>query len=147
MSKIDFSAEEIEAIIKHSITGPHKDLLAEAIIGLMDSDFKMGALLKAALGTKRECDLPLKDEYYVNFGHVSNYMFDEVKMREKGLIDSSDKMKCTLLGFNPWAANGYHILYKYLDSSGKEQEASYAIGKSSLEIVEEFPEDFTDEPF
>ena len=142
MSKIDFSAEEIEAIIKHSITGPHKDLLAEAIIGLMDSDFKMGALLKAALGTKRECDLPLKDEYYVNFGHVSNYMFDEVKMKEEGLIDNFDQIKCRLIGFNPWNSSSYNIIYKYLDSSGKECEASYAVDAHSLAVIEEFPEDF-----
>ena len=140
MSKVEFSDQEVEDIIKHQITGPNKDLLTEAIVGLMDTNFKMGALLKAALGSKRECELPLREHYYVNSAHVSSYMFNDDLMREKDMF-KEDLVICKLIGFNPWNENGYNILYKYLDHAGKEQEASYSVSKQSLEVIEEFPED------
>ena len=143
MSKVDFSEQEIEDIIKQQITGPNKDLLTEAIVGLMDSNFKMGTLLKAALGTKRRCELQIGDEYYVNYNHVSNYMFNEDLMTEKNMF-KGDWLRCKLIGFNPWNESSYNVSYKYLDSSGDEKEASYSVGKASLDIIEEFPEDYLD---
>ena len=141
MSKVEFSDQEIEDIIKQQITGPNKDLLTEAIVGLMDNNFKMGALLKAALGTKRKSDLPIGEEYYVNTVHISSYMFDEALMEEKGMIIKSQLIKCKLIGFNPWNENSYNVSYKYLDNTGDEKEGSYSVAKHSLDFTEEFPED------
>jgi len=145
---IKFTDEELQDVLVHNLTGPHKDLLGECIIALNgDSDWKNEKLLKATLGIRPKAVHRLHDEYLVKSGDVSTYDMDVQATRDAGLLSADDMFTCLLIAFNPWELSQYKISYKYIKLSGNEYNATYECLPSYLVVAEEFPEDFTDEPF
>ena len=143
-NNVEFSDKEIRTAIEQQITGPAKGLLADAIFGLLgdSNDWKKGILLKAAMGIKEECELILNEEYYVNPDHISGYSFDQVAMKEAGLINSDNKIKCTLVQFKPYEFAKYIVKHEWIDKAdGVRQTRDVGTHFQYLSIVEEFPED------
>ncbi len=147
-NNIKFSDEELKDILKHNLAGPHKDLLSDAIIGLMDdSDWKLSHLIKATLGVRPKSKHRLYDEYLVPFNSVSGYMVNENLTREAGYINGDDKIKVILIEFIPWSSAQYKVRYEYINDKGAKAKKTYEIHGSYLTTAEEFPEDYDDLPF
>lgn len=143
-SRVEFSEEEIKDMIKPFLTGPNKDLLGEAIIGLIgDSEWKQSKLVRAMLGLVDKSQLTLQEEYYVKTHSVSTYYWNEEAMKEAGTIDAKDCIKVKLISFDPFQASCYKVQYTYLHKeTGKPKTTTYELSASELTLVEEFPEDF-----
>lgn len=143
MSNVDFSDKEIEQALKQQLTGPNRDLLSEAILTMLGDDWKKGLLLKATMGIKSECELILNEEYYISTDNISSYDFNRPAMKEAGIINTDDKIKCRLIQFNPWDFSKYLVEHKWMGSDCKEKVRQTSVHAHYLSIVEEFPEDFT----
>jgi hypothetical protein len=143
-NRIDFTDQEIRNIIEQHLTGPQRDLLSEAIFGLMgDSDWKKELLLKASLGIKPQSVHRLNEYYLVKTNSLSTYDMNETLTKEAGLISENDMFKCKLVEFLPWESAKYRLSYMYLKSDGSEYNRTYELGATELLLIEEFPEDFT----
>lgn len=143
-NRVEFSDEEIKQMIKPFLTGPHKDLLGEAIISLIgDSDWKKSKLVRAMLGFKDIATHTLHEKYYVKTHNISTYYWDEDAMKEAGMIDQNGCIIVKLLAFDAFQASCYRIEYQYLDKDSQEPKSTtYEVSASELTVVEEFPEDF-----
>jgi hypothetical protein len=140
---IRFTNEELQDVLMHNLTGPHKDLLGECINALAgDADWKSEKLLKAALGIKPKSVHRLHDEYLVSKNDISVYDMDTEATKAAGLLSEDGKFTCLLIAFNPWELSQYKISYKYIKSSGEEYDATYDCMANYLKVAEEFPEDF-----
>jgi len=144
MNSINFTDKEIRDIIQQHLVGPNKDLLGEAIFGLMgDQDWKKGLLLKASLGTKPQSVHRVNEYYLVKVSSLSVYDMDTALTKEAGLISENDMFKCKLVEFLPWEHAKYRLSYMYLKSDGSEYKRTYELSAKELILLEEFPEDFT----
>jgi hypothetical protein len=142
MSNINFTEQELIQILRQHLTGPSKDLLAEAILGTADSDWRKEKIFKAAMGIRPVSELTLHEEYLVTASSVSTYLMDEAKSIEQGYVNSNDQLTCKLISYNPWESSQYKIEYKYINDTGKEKTTTYDVPASYLTLAEEFPEDF-----
>jgi len=142
-NKVEFSDSEIKDILMTHLTGPHKELLGEAILGMLgDELWKKGLLLKVCLGSQPQSELTLRETYYVDQTHTRYWQHDEDKMIAAGLINENNKIKCVLVKYNPWSATPYEISYKFRDEKDAERIGTTGVVKHQLELVEEFPENY-----
>ena len=147
-SRVEFSDQEIEDIIKQQITGPNKDLLSKAIIGLLDdTEWKKAILLKAALGTKAKPEFRLHEDHYIRYSDLSMYGADTEAMKEKKLIDHNSNITCKIIKFNPFLHSQYTVRYDIINEDGKKESKTYNTHKIYLTVVEEFPEEDPELPF
>jgi hypothetical protein len=140
-SSLDFTEEELHSIIKQQLTGPNKDLLAEAIFGICeDYDWKKEKIVKASLGIGSVSEHALNEEYKVRKENVSVYEIDYDDSVEKGYLDENGCVLCILKSFNPWASAMYEVEYTYI-RNGKPHTTTYTTYGHYLTLAEEFPED------
>lgn len=148
MSNIQFTDQEILDILQHSLTGPHKDLLTEAVFYLVaDTDWKKALLLKATLGNKPKSEYRLHEQYLVRFGLLSAYDRDDAQSKAAGLIREDDFVECILVGFHPWQDYQYEVQFSYINDKGATVFKTDKVKGTQILIAEEFPEDYDDLPF
>ena len=147
-SNINFSDEEIKDILKQNLTGPHQDLLSDALLGLLDgAEWKHAHLVKATLGIRPMCKHRLYEEYLIPLNSVSEYGIDKKASREAGYINADNKIKAILTTFNPWSSSQYLMKYEFINDKGAIAHNTYSLNKRDLIVAEEFPEGYDDLPF
>jgi hypothetical protein len=134
--EVPFTRDELQKMLKQQLTGPFKDLLAEAIIGLIHDKKELGLLTKASLGVRPDPLRTMYMEYYVKESNVSLYSADKIAMQDKGIIREDGRMLCKLVGFNPWTGDGYEIEYSIITFDGKQELRRYSVYESSLQGTE-----------
>jgi len=143
---VPFTEKEIEQAFMLQLIGPNKTLLAEAIISLLDEEWKQILLMKAIMGSKPVCKLTLFDYYMVKETNLNNYQINTQKSLNAGLTNTNTEFKVKLVKFNPFAYAKYVVQYEYMNSSDKKIVGESHVYHTHLKICEEFPEDL-DLPF
>jgi hypothetical protein len=141
---VSFNDDQLIEILQKQLTGPNVDLLTEAVLGLMgDTEWKKGILLKAALGTKEKCEMPMHQEYWATSSNLSLYSStDNVAMKERGMMDEQGRIKCRLVGFNPWEFSPYQVEFEIIEpTEGKRELKTGSLRQNQMIPVEEFPGD------
>ena len=125
------------------LSGPHKDLIAEAVVELIgDSSDKTEKLVKSFSGITPTAVHTLYDEYYVDASAVSSWRRDNTATTQAGLINANNRVLCRFVRFDPWDNYQYVVEFIYVDTSGKKAKGIDSVNASQMILAEEFPEDF-----
>lgn len=140
---VPFTKEELREAFKQMLSGPHKDLIAEAVVELIsDSSSKTEKLVKSLSGIIPAAVHTLYDEYYVDASSVSSWQRDDTATKQAGLIDANNRVLCRFIRFEPWDNYQYVIRFEYVNKSGKRAKGVDRVNASQIILAEEFPEDF-----
>lgn len=140
---IYFTNEELRETLKQRLSGPHTDLIVEALVELIgDSADKTQKLVKAMNGIKPKSVHNLNDQYHVRFGMLSSYDRDETATKQAGLINANGLVLCTFIAFEPWNSYEYIIEFEFINRSGEKVRRTDRVKAEQMVLAEEFPEDF-----
>lgn len=137
---IRLSTEEISDIFKQHLTGPNQALLADAILGLIDDDWKIERLFKATVGITAKSKFKLKTIVRIPINSMSSYNWDKDAMKERRMI-IDDYIEGTLIEHNPWGYEEYKLSLKVIKDPnvGAEVITQGTRGEGMI-LAEEWPE-------
>lgn len=141
--RITLQENDIKKAIESAVTGPNKELVAEALFEiLMDAGTtEMDAFIKAVLGIVPELKYSLGQEVIIRTNSVGEWDFDREIMEQKGMLKDG-KIKAIISKTSRYARSPYKVLYKYWSKDNKkEEQRDYDLPENSIELAEEFPED------
>jgi len=138
---IKLSNEEIKKIFKQQLTGSNKDLIADALFGLLVDDWKIERLLKSTLGITPPLNkFPIDALVKIPVGSLSSWMWEKEEMRKKRLI-IDDYVEGTISSFDPWAYQMYTVSLKVIENiqTGIQSNNQETNGEGMI-LSEEWPE-------
>lgn len=138
---IKLSNEEIKKIFKQQLTGSNKDLIADALFGLLVDDWKIERLLKSTLGITPPLNkFPIDTLVKIPIGSLSSWMWEKEEMRKKRLI-IDDYVEGTISSFDPWAYQMYTVSLKVIENiqTGIQSNNQETNGEGMI-LSEEWPE-------
>ncbi len=137
-----FSTKEIQTKLKKVFKAEHQELMSECIVGVLSENSEaLEKVFKASMGIHPVLEYKMGDVVSVRKTGLSDYMFDEEKMIEEGLI-ANEHMVALISATQPFNNYPYQIKYKYIDKEGDTKEYTSDVHKMYITgLSEEFPLD------
>ena len=142
---ISLTESDIRKVIEQVVTGPNKELVAEALFqNLMDSSAQeIGYFIQAYIGNKPVLQYSVKEEVLVAPSNLADWNFDKETMIEKGII-KNDLMKAKIIEATVFSSKAYTVVFDYWHKEEKKlvtYEEGYRISADKIvQLAEEWPE-------
>ena len=143
--RITLQENDIKKAIESVVTGPNKELVAEALFeNLMESSsIEVEAFIKAVLGVIPELKYSLGQEVVVNKSSIGAWGFNEEVMEQKGMLKDG-KIKAIIVRTSRYGRSPYKIKYDYWSTDDdKLASRDYDVLETQIELSEEFPENMS----
>lgn len=132
--------EELRVQLEEMLDSPHRDIIADIIIGSLDkTNAGLENLVKALYGYKFVPKYQVGEEIFVQSQHLASWRIDPVIMKEKGLL-VNEGVRCKITDIDQYEASPYQVKYSWINDRGESGEDSYHVGEHNI-FREEFPED------
>lgn len=144
MSTVTVTLDSVQirkALSRKIVDCPEKEVLLDAIIGIIDDANRLDKLVSGLFGAIPKTKFSKDAEVFVKRNALSDHLFDTPAMLvQKRIID--DKVKARIKEVNPWGNPQYKVVYEYISSiDGIVKEGINSVWESYIELAEEFPED------
>jgi hypothetical protein len=139
---IKLKVSELHQKLKQLFKPEHSELMSQAIMEIIDSDYDLENLFKASIGIIPQTNYFVNDVVSVQTSGVSNWSMDLDKMKEAGMV-VEDCIIGTIVHVRPFSKNKTYILrYDYLNKEGLKNTINSDIYPSYVRgLVEVFPGD------
>lgn len=138
--QINVPVEEVRVRLEEMLDSPHRNMVADVIIGYLDkSPGGLEALVKALHGYQFFPKYKEGDEVLVDPTYLSSWRIDKDKMKEKGLL-MKEGVRCKIESVDWYHTFPYRVSYNWINDKDETGEDKYSVREENM-FQEEYPED------
>ena len=139
---IEISSDEIEELFRNVLTGPHKNLIAEIVIGHLGYQGGLGLthLFRAIHGIDNKLlEWAVGMEVYVKENCIYSARKDIDTMKKLGLVYQNEYIKAIITGIDIYNSYSIKLDLITVDVSGKFDTSSHTVKPYYIIRSEEWP--------